>query len=130
MEITEIRVQLADSPADRLRAYCTITFDSCFVVRDIRIVEGKDGFFVAMPSRRVSVPCKACGQKNYFGAHYCNACGKRIERAALPIESGEGVRYYADVAHPINAECRDHIHKAILRAFFAELDKQKNQGVQ
>ena len=55
MEITDVRVSLRDE--DKLRAFVTITFDESFVVRGIKVIEGNQGLFVAMPSRR-----KADGQ--------------------------------------------------------------------
>ena len=50
MELTEIRVFPVDE--DKLRAYVTITFDHCFVVRDLKIIRGATGLFVSMPSKR------------------------------------------------------------------------------
>ena len=50
MEITEVRIYPVEE--DKVKAYVTITFDRCFVVRDLKIVEGTNGLFVAMPSRR------------------------------------------------------------------------------
>jgi len=52
MEITEVNIF---PTADKmLKAYATITFDDCFVVRDLKVIEGRKGIFVAMPSRRRS----------------------------------------------------------------------------
>lgn len=50
MEITEVRVYPVDE--EKLKAYVTITFDNCFVVRDIKIIKGLEGLFVSMPSRK------------------------------------------------------------------------------
>lgn len=50
MEVTEIRVFIAEE--DRLKAYVTVTFDNCFVVRDLKIINGNNGLFVAMPSKK------------------------------------------------------------------------------
>ncbi len=50
MEVTEVRVFLAEE--DRLKAYVTVTFDNCFVVRDLKIINGNTGLFVAMPSKK------------------------------------------------------------------------------
>ncbi|MEE8109911.1 MAG: septation regulator SpoVG [bacterium] len=50
MEITEVRVYPVDE--EKLKAYVTITFDHCFVVRDLKIIQGTNGLFVAMPSRK------------------------------------------------------------------------------
>ncbi len=51
MKITEVKVYPAKDNG-RLRAYATIVFDSCFIVRDLKVIEGDKGFFVSMPSRR------------------------------------------------------------------------------
>ena len=42
VEITEVRIKLMDEPGERLKAFCSITFDNCFVVRDLKIIEGPD----------------------------------------------------------------------------------------
>lgn len=52
MEITEVRVTLRDE--DRLKGFANVTFDNCFVVRGMKIIEGNDGLFVSMPSRKRS----------------------------------------------------------------------------
>ncbi len=52
MEITEVRVYPVNQNDERLVAFATITFDHAFVVRDLRIIRGKNGLFVAMPSRK------------------------------------------------------------------------------
>src|SRR3984893_3935554 len=50
MEITEVRVFPVSE--ERLKAYVTITFDNCFVVRDLKVINGNTGLFVAMPAKR------------------------------------------------------------------------------
>ncbi len=50
MEITEVRISLRND--DKLKAFASITFDDCFVVRGLKIIEGANGSFVAMPSRK------------------------------------------------------------------------------
>ncbi len=51
MEITEVRVFPVEE--DKLRGYVTLTFDHCFVIRDIKIIQGTSGYFVSMPSRKM-----------------------------------------------------------------------------
>ncbi len=51
MKITDVRVKIVHSES-RLRGVATITFDESFVVHDIRIIEGENGLFVAMPSKK------------------------------------------------------------------------------
>ncbi len=50
MDITDVKVFTVDE--DKLRAYVTITLDSCFVVRDLKVINGTTGLFVAMPAKK------------------------------------------------------------------------------
>ncbi|NNE44437.1 MAG: septation protein spoVG [Gemmatimonadetes bacterium] len=50
MEITDVRVALRDD--EKLKGFITVTFDSCFVIRGIKVIEGRKGLFVAMPTRQ------------------------------------------------------------------------------
>ena len=50
MEITDVKVFPVDE--DKLRAYVTITLDGCFVVRDLKVIHGNTGLFVAMPAKK------------------------------------------------------------------------------
>jgi stage V sporulation protein G len=50
MDITEVRVFPVSE--ERLKAYVTITLDNCFVVRDLKVINGNTGLFVAMPAKR------------------------------------------------------------------------------
>ena len=50
MEITEVRVFPVNE--DKLKAYVTITLDHCFVVRDLKVINGNTGLFIAMPAKR------------------------------------------------------------------------------
>lgn len=51
MEITEVKVYPV-SDNEKLKGYATIIFDNCFVVRDLKIIDGNNGLFVAMPSKK------------------------------------------------------------------------------
>ncbi|HVP39725.1 MAG TPA: septation regulator SpoVG [Candidatus Saccharimonadales bacterium] len=50
MDITEVRIALRED--DKLKAFASVTFDDCFVVRGLKIIAGNGGMFVAMPSRK------------------------------------------------------------------------------
>jgi stage V sporulation protein G len=50
LEITEVRISLRDD--DKLKAFASMTFNDSFVVRGLKIIEGTNGMFVAMPSRK------------------------------------------------------------------------------
>ena len=52
MKISDVRIRLVKSEASKIKASASITIDDCFVVHDIKIIEGNEGCFIAMPSRR------------------------------------------------------------------------------
>ena len=52
MEITDVRIRRCKDKA-KLKAYASVTFDDCFVVHSVGILEGSNGLFVVMPSRKV-----------------------------------------------------------------------------
>ena len=129
MDITEVRIKLMDSSEDRLRAFCSITLDHAFVVRDLKIIEGSNGPFVAMPSRKMTARCGRCGSKNHMRSNYCNQCGKRL-RGAQDLQDIEGAsnKLYADIAHPVNQACRDMIQHAVIREYRLELERAEQPG--
>ncbi|MDZ4687356.1 MAG: SpoVG family protein [Planctomycetaceae bacterium] len=128
MDITEIRIKLMDDPNDRLQAFCSITFDGCFVIRDLKIIAGTKGPFVAMPSRKLTDRCPRCSSKNQLRARFCNDCGaKLMEERACKADDGRA-KLYADIAHPINSDCRDLIQRKVLEAFAIELDRSRLPG--
>ena len=131
MEITEIRIKLLQhrhAYEDRLRAFCTVTFENAFVVRDLKIIEGQNGYFAAMPSRKLTARCPACGAKNHLRARFCNECGSHLK--PRPVTEDNRLRFHADIAHPINARMRGKIEKHILDAYHEELERSKEPGYQ
>ncbi len=51
MDITDIRIRRVNGEG-KLKAYVTVTFDECFVIHNVKVIEGKTGVFIAMPSRK------------------------------------------------------------------------------
>mgnify|MGYP004474558893 FL=1 len=52
MKISDIRIRLVDKEDSKLKAVASITIDDCFVVHDIKVIEGKEGYFISMPSKK------------------------------------------------------------------------------
>jgi stage V sporulation protein G len=130
MNITEIRVKLVPGDAERLKAFCSITLDSDFVVRDLKVIDGSNGLFVAMPSRKLSDRCPKCGSKNHLRARHCNECGSALgESRALRDDMGRA-KLHADIAHPINATCRENLQQAVIEAYRDEFNKSQQPGYQ
>ncbi|MCP4265841.1 MAG: stage V sporulation protein G [Candidatus Brocadiaceae bacterium] len=132
MNITEVRVKLTEAKKNRLMAFCSITIDNDFVVRDLKIIEGYKGAFVAMPSRKLADKCTKCGCKNHLRSRFCNDCGAKLDDKRAIGDSKEDSRgkfkLYADTAHPINSKCRDEIEQKVLAAYKEESDKAQQPG--
>ncbi len=90
MEITRVTVREIDM--NMVKGIASIIIDDCFVVHDLRVVDGDRGFFVAMPSRK--------------------------------LPNGD----FKDIAHPLNAETREKIQRAVLHEFFKR-KKEKGEPV-
>ena len=136
MEITEIKVFLKEGQDKKLKAYATLTFDNSFVVRNVKVIEGTKGLFVAMPSRKIKEPCPKCGFRNDIRSRFCNGCGAALPqaepnfRAARPAHPGDDAARqseHKDIAHPITAECRDYIQKKVLAAYENEKKSPSSQ---
>lgn len=128
MEITEVRIKLMDDSDDRLQGFCSITFDDAFVIRDLKIIEGSSGPFVAMPSRKLTGHCHQCGSKNHLKAGYCNHCGVRLREDRLARDVDGRTKLYADIAHPINSACREMIQNRVIAEYRAEQERAKMPG--
>lgn len=95
MEITEVRVTLRDE--DRLKAFASITFDHCFVVRGLKVILGTKDLFVSMPSRR-----RKDGTYQDLAHPITNEMRTHIEESVLAVFASEskkdGVRAPATIA--------------------------------
>ena len=120
------------APGGRLRAFCSLTFDDTFVIRDVKLIEGNGGLFLAMPSRKLADHCPGCGEKNHLRARFCNNCGHRLpENRHVRYRQGNGqsrLKLHADIAHPINAECRQQIEREVLAAYDREVERSRQPG--
>lgn len=122
MEISDVRVRLVKDSKERLKAVCSVTLDSEFVVRDVKVVEGTNGLFVAMPSRKLSVPCSRCRAQNHLRARYCNECGQKLPPARIPTDADGREKAHRDIAHPITTPFRQTIQGQVLDAYQAECE--------
>jgi len=127
MEITEVRIFLKDSPDKKLKAYATVTFDNAFVVRNIKVIEGGSGLFIAMPSRKLKTACPKCGFRNDAKSKYCNQCASQLPAVSRPINPDQeptgAQSEHRDIAHPITQTFRDYLQKKVLDAY--AVDKEK-----
>ncbi len=128
MQITEVRVKLVEDPGEKkLLAFCTITFDNEYVVRDLKIINGPKGPFVAMPSRKLADRC-SCGAKNHLRSRYCNECGRQLNPNRAGRDERGRAKLHTDIAHPINARSRQAIEAKILDSYHREVERSKHPG--
>src|SRR5215467_2417774 len=113
---------------ERLQAFCSVTFDDAFVVRDLKIIEGTKGSFVAMPSRKLTDRCGGCGCKNHLRARHCNQYGTRLDENRAIRDHDGRAKLHADIAHPINSTCREYIQTAIVKAYQEEKQRAMQPG--
>ncbi len=128
--VTEVRVKLTDDPRNKLKAYASVTIDNAFVVRDLKVIDGSKGPFVAMPSRKLADHCQRCHHKNHLRAAYCNQCGSKLDADRAPRDGRGRARLHADLAHPINSATRIEVHKAVVRAYVEEIEAAKTAGAE
>jgi len=100
------------------------------VIRDLKIIDGDTGLFVAMPSRKLCDHCPRCREKNHLRARFCNQCGSRLnENRHQRYRLGpDRLKLHADIAHPVNARTRARIEHDLLAAFAVEVEKSHQPG--
>ena len=134
MEITEVRIFPKEGKDKKLKAYAAVTFDNAFVVRNIKVIEGGKGLFVAMPSRKLKEACPNCGYTNAVKSKFCNECGKvlpaSIKARTQDFGQDETERQsdHRDIAHPITPEFRDYLQKKVLTAHQSDSSGTSSNG--
>ncbi len=128
MNITEVRVKLLDNQPDKLRGFASITIENQLVIRDLKIIEGAHGLFIAMPSRKLCDRCPSCAGKNHLRARFCNDCGRRLRSDRGEHDERGRLRLYADISHPIHQKARDFVEGQVLVAYKEEVARSQQDG--
>lgn len=120
MDITDIRIFIPNMRDKRLLGFATLTLGGVFVIKEIRILDGRDGWFISMPARKKDSRCDKCKLKNHLQAIYCNHCGVLLP--TQPIMNMDGTRrlFYEDIVHPITPDFRAELQNLILDAYEKE----------
>lgn len=94
MEITSVRIKKEEREGSHMKGRASIVIDNGLAIHNIRIIDGKNGLFIAMPST-----------------------SREIEN-----EQGEKVTIHRDIVHPINSEVRSMFEETILKAYNEETE--------
>lgn len=97
MEITEVRISLRND--EKLKAFATVTFDDCFIVRDLKVINGNNGLFIAMPSRK-----RRDGTFKDIAHPLNNETRKKIERRVLEEYQKELAKGKQETTEPLPQE--------------------------
>ena len=126
MNVTDVQIVLTPTNHDeRLLAFATVVFDACMVLKDVRIIDGTKGIFVAMPSKKLCDRCHECGWKVRLLDRWCSDCGVRLadDRVAKdehgnPRLNPDGSRkLFSDLCHPITSAFRIALQETVLAEF-------------
>ena len=115
-QITDVKISLNPEGNSKFKAIASMILDNVFVVKEIKIIDGEKGLFVAMPCMQITKRCPKCGKKNPVQNRYCANCGKTLcnhKKVDFPLRKEE----YRDIAHPICKECREYIESAVVSAY-------------
>lgn len=116
MNITDIRLDVIDNPSGKLRAFCSLTLNDEFVVKNFKIIEGNHGLFVAMPSRKLTKPCYRCDNRAFRSANYCDRCGKEFDDRSGNSHHDTG-ETHSDIAFPIQDDFREELEDRLIDAY-------------
>ena len=128
MVITDVRIRLITEGNDRLLAICAVEMDDEFVIWGIKVIQGRNGLFVAMPDSKVMDCCPKCHGKNHLRAHFCNKCGKKLEEKRAECDAHGYEKLHIDIVHPVNNGCRQYMKEVILDAYEDEIQEAKRPG--
>lgn len=127
IEVTEVRIKLASEDDEKLLGYCSVTLNNAFVIKDLKLIKGDGTPFVAMPSRKITDKCNACGFKNHLRARFCNECGAALNPNRADLDARGRAKLHFDLVHPIRAEVREYVHRKIVEAY--EQEKARNAPI-
>lgn len=118
MEITELRIDIpsrrfkAEDSRAALLACFSLVFDEELVVHSVKLIQGKESVFLAMPSEKRHDHCPLCWAKNHLMAKFCSNCGKQLAKdrhlSVAPNKQGR-IEIYNDLVHPVTNDLREYL---------------------
>lgn len=132
MHITGVRIFDPEPGHNEcLLAYASMELSRMLVVKDLKIIQAKDGrVFVDFPSMLTPVRCSNCDKKTDYTARYCPRCGLPMPEAPTsgdgqPIEPG-----HHNLVHPINDRGRQVVHNSVMTEYRRYKSAQQERGDQ
>lgn len=110
MKITSVKIRLKRRHNEKLKAYVSIVFDDEFIVNDIKLINGRNGLFIAMPAEKRQRRCPNCHKKVDVRSNFCNYCGTKLDMEVPRAEELDG----KDLAHPLTRDFREYLNKAVI----------------
>lgn len=124
LSISEVGIMLINNPAKKtLRAFCTITIGEVLAIHDIKLIEGKNGLFVAMPQKEITYKCpnSSCAGKPWVADKYCHLCGQNLAENRFERSPDGKTIVRADVCFPTSNDFRQSLTKTVVNAYNWEL---------
>jgi stage V sporulation protein G len=128
MNITEVNIKISEGEDEHLMGFASIAIDNEFVIRDLKIIRQGNRYFVAMPSRKLTDRCPRCETKTFLKSRFCHQCGVQLGKNREFKTRDGGLKFHADIAHPITSASRLKIERAVLTAYLRELEIAKQPG--
>ncbi|WP_457912652.1 SpoVG family protein [Candidatus Phytoplasma sacchari] len=128
--VTSVRIKKKYKSTNRLKGIASITFDNSFAVRNIKIIQGDEGIFIAMPSvpkfpkeddDGINDNIKKI-KKNYPN-------NKKNADSEVTDNNDEDSPEFLDIAHPINSEVRNKI-ESVIKKYFEEMIKRSEDSIE
>jgi stage V sporulation protein G len=110
MKITRVVVTPIAKKGSRLCGYASIVFDDVFQVKNIRLINGKEGIFIVFPNKETLRPCPKCKVMTSYRHKFCYNCGDELA-VIIPAAT------YKDVCYPVTQEFHNVIAGAILAEY-------------
>ena len=123
MQITNIQIHLIPENKNNLLGFAVIEFDHCFIIKDVKILNGSKGMFVGMPSKKICDRCPKCHSKNPLISRFCGNCAYSLGEYRHDASSNPSV--HADIAHPVTNEFRLYLEELILNEYNYQLQREK-----
>ena len=128
MIVTKVRIHGVAAGNPFLLAFASSTLDDMFVIHDLKVIQGKERIFVAMPDRKIVEGCLDCGCLNFLEAHVCHHCRRVLIVDPPDPEVHARIKVHTDIVHPLTSDCRALIENPVLDAFRKASDCIKQTG--